>query len=112
MNHLERDWSLIHPLPQYFLSDSDEFWAENAGRPFPEVAEEVQVKVEEWRNEYNRVTKFEGGNGNGGMSASSGALVDAVNKLPQLNQLKISVDMHTNIATALFNSIKERQLDV
>eukprot|EP00003_Mantamonas_plastica_P022823 TRINITY_DN3953_c0_g1_i1.p1 TRINITY_DN3953_c0_g1~~TRINITY_DN3953_c0_g1_i1.p1 ORF type:complete len:464 (-),score=188.12 TRINITY_DN3953_c0_g1_i1:111-1502(-) len=90
----------------YFLSDSDEFWVNNAGRPFPEVAEEVQVKVEEWRSEYDRVTKFEGGSG------ASGALVDAVNKLPQLNQLKMSVDMHTNIATALFNSIKERQLDV
>lgn len=41
----------------------------------------------------------------------SGNLVNAINAIPQLTEQKRLLDMHTNIATTLVDTVKQREID-
>ncbi len=97
------------------LDKSDEFWAKNAGLPFPMVAEAVESALQTYKTEVAKL------NADGALpnmvpdeaqdAATAKKLAKAIQNLPELRKRKQMIDLHTNIATALLDQIKERGLD-
>ncbi|RDD44878.1 Sec1 family domain-containing protein 1 [Trichoplax sp. H2] len=106
-------------------SDSDSFWSFHKGSPFPSVAEAIQVTLDEYRNSEDDIKKLKSTMGledeslavvsaaveNSLSNDHTSKLSSAVSSLPELLEKKKSIDMHTNIATALLEHIKNRKLD-
>ncbi|KAA8495640.1 Sec1 family domain-containing protein 1 [Porphyridium purpureum] len=104
------------------LDSSDFFWAENAGKPFPKVAEAVESALAAYKRDVEEVNRQAGAVGNlldeanlnevakSNPSATSD-LARAIAQLPELRKRKQTIDMHTNLATALLDQIKDRGLD-
>merc|ERR1719161_2987507 len=51
------------------------------------------------------------GDDDGDSLSLSPGLAAAINALPEMTEKKRCIDMHTNIATAMLNEIKARELD-
>ncbi|KAJ8907169.1 hypothetical protein NDN08_003651 [Rhodosorus marinus] len=94
------------------LDKSDEFWKENGGRPFPKVAEAVENALSLYKTEVEEINRKAGSVG-GADPQVEGAdkLAKALESLPELTKKKQIIDLHTNIATALLDIIKDRNLD-
>jgi len=93
------------PKPKsYDVDETDAFWAAHAGDPFPNVMGAVQESFDEFNKKREGMTKS-------GESEDVAAMNSAMNSLPEMTEKKRSLDMHTNIATALLNEVKARELD-
>lgn len=90
----------------YDVDDSDAFWAAHAGDPFPAVAEAVTEAVEEFQR---RREEMHASSDLGAVSITND-LSAAFSALPEMAERKRSIDMHTNIATALMKEVEARQL--
>lgn len=103
----------------YDMNTKDKFWMAQKGSPFPTVAEAVQEELDAYRTEEDEVKKLKAAMGLEGedvsaismLSDSTAKLTSAVSSLPELLERKRLIDMHTNIATALLEQIKQRKLD-
>lgn len=101
------------------LNNSDRFWSQHKGSPFPRVAEAIQEELEQYRVFEHEVKDLKSSMGADDEAEAEGLfisnntarLTNAVNSLPQLMELKRLIDMHTSIATGILNSIKSRRLD-
>lgn len=101
------------------LDTRDRFWMAHKGSPFPIVAEAIQEELEQYRSSEDEVKKLKDSMGLDGetdaalsmVSDNTAKLTSAVNSLPQLLDKKRLIDMHTTIATAILNCIKNRRLD-
>ncbi|KAI8916163.1 Sec1-like protein [Gorgonomyces haynaldii] len=103
-------------LKNYDIDLNDFFWKKNAGNPFPQVAEDVDVEIQKYKEEVDQVTRSAGVSSleevdPNDFNASTKQLSSALKLLPELTARKKLLDMHMNIATALFKSIQTRQLD-
>lgn len=102
------------------LDKSDTFWAENAGLPFPMVAEAVEGALQAYKDEVAELNRSAGAVGDTaidpmtadvGDEATADKLAAAISSIPELTKKKRMIDLHTNIATALLDQIKDRGLD-
>jgi hypothetical protein len=117
-------------VARYDLDDeTDPFWAENATQPFPQVAEHIESALNAYRAQIQEINARTGGSSGfqqllaGTMDesqlqaitqatgTSTRELAEAVAELPRLTRRKRQLDMHTNIASALLEQIKARELD-
>jgi hypothetical protein len=104
--------------PKTFDIDaSDTFWQENARLPFPSVAENVDLALNKYKADMQQVTR------NGGVTSIEQVGVDmannnmtaeelkfAISVLPELTERKRLIDCHLQLATALLEKIKSRDL--
>ncbi|KAL3267291.1 hypothetical protein HHI36_011422 [Cryptolaemus montrouzieri] len=101
------------------LDSNDKFWMMHKGSPFPTVAEAIQEELEQYKSSEEEVKKLKSSMGIDGESDvamsfvtdNTAKITSAVNSLPQLLEKKRLIDMHTSVATAILNSIKNRKLD-
>lgn len=94
--------------------ESDAFWAENAASPFPKVAEAIEKALTKYRAEVEEINRNAGGRnaaGAGSSSLGTSELAATIATLPELSRRKETIDIHTNIATALLENINKRCLD-
>lgn len=92
----------------YDIDESDSFWSAHAAEPFPVVAEQVHEAIEEFNK--RRANMSTNDSGDAGADGLNPNLAAAINALPEMTEKKRSIDMHTNIATALLQEIKARDL--
>lgn len=104
----------------YDLNPGDKFWREQRGSPFPQVAEAVQKELDDYRKNEDEVKRLKTTMGLEGtvgdeasllLSESTAKLTNAVSSLPELLENKRVIGMHTTIATAALDEIKNRKLD-
>ncbi|XP_077992869.1 sec1 family domain-containing protein 1-like [Glandiceps talaboti] len=104
----------------YDLNPKDKFWGQHKGSPFPMVAEAVQSELESYRASEDEVKRLKSAMGLEGeddsaismLSDNTARITSAVSSLPELLEQKRVIDMHTNVASAILDNIKERKLDI
>jgi hypothetical protein len=99
----------------YDVSSSDFFWTKHAGAPVVEAADSVDAELLKWREESAAMTKKAGASNfedlQNETSAATQHLKAVIGELPEMQERKATLDMHMNILTAIFNGIKNRQVD-
>eukprot|EP01097_Dermamoeba_algensis_P005802 TRINITY_DN3663_c0_g1_i1.p1 TRINITY_DN3663_c0_g1~~TRINITY_DN3663_c0_g1_i1.p1 ORF type:complete len:642 (-),score=150.36 TRINITY_DN3663_c0_g1_i1:195-2120(-) len=92
----------------------DTFWANNMSSPFPKVAVEVQSELNDYKSKMEEIEKIKASDNSApenviGNTQRLGKFV--VESLPELRARKKKIDLHTNIAHALLERIKKREID-
>ncbi|KAG9246197.1 snare docking complex subunit [Calycina marina] len=99
----------------YDLAANDFFWAKNAGLPVPQVAEDIDVELDRYKQEANEITRKTGSSSfedlDNDTSASAQHLKSAISQLPELRERKAVLDMHMSILTGIFQGIGDRKVD-
>lgn len=92
---------------------SDGFWIANAGNPWPKVVVDVQAQVKEYTAIMDEVKKLKVNDDDDPLASLDRTkhLGSLVGSMFEVTEKKRLVDMHLNIATALFERIKQRNLD-
>jgi hypothetical protein len=93
----------------YDIDESDQFWTQHAFGAFPDVANAVHEAIEDYKKKSASMSANPGEDDP--TQALAPGLAAAINALPEMTEKKRSIDMHTNIATALLAEIKARELD-
>lgn len=87
----------------YELESSDKIYQTINRLPLSDVAAHIASALDTYNSQISQINKGDG--------EAAGSLVNAMNAIPHLTEQKRLLDMHTNIATALVDAVKDRDLD-
>ena len=90
----------------YDIDVTDSMWKKMAPLSLPEVAMDIEQETKSYEKTVNNV-----GIKDGVADVGTEALNSAIQALPELQQKKLVLDMHTALASSLLKSIVERELD-
>lgn len=105
------------------FAPDDKLWSNFKATPFPSVAEAIQEELDAYRKNEDEIKRLKNTMNpidenlqnepvNFSFDGATAKLSSAVGSLPELIEKKRLIDLHTNVATALLDSIKERKLDI
>ena len=102
----------------YDIDSKDVFWQQNSSLPFPNVAENVDSALNQYKSDMQQVTRNAGGSniqnvddlGSASGMMTADELKMAISVLPELTERKRTIDSHLQISTALLEEIKNRDL--
>lgn len=83
----------------YDLDSTDSFWTSHTGEAFQTVAEDVDASLNDYRAQMEQINKsgLEDMQGDDALAESTKQLASTLNQLPELQEKKKQLDMHTNI---------------
>jgi hypothetical protein len=98
----------------YDLTASDFFWQNNATKPLPEVADDIDGQLKKYEEDAGEITKKTGSSSiddlQGGGASVAAHLKGALALLPELKERKALLSMHMNILKALMKGIEDRKV--
>jgi hypothetical protein len=98
----------------YDLTTSDFFWQNNATRPFPDVADDIDGQLKKYEEDAKEITNKTGASSiddlQGGGASIAAHLKGALAALPELKERKALLTMHMNILKALIKGIEDRKV--
>uniref|UniRef100_A0A915PMZ2 SM/Sec1-family protein n=1 Tax=Setaria digitata TaxID=48799 RepID=A0A915PMZ2_9BILA len=106
---------------EYDMNSRDKLWMGHKGSAFPLVAEAIQEEVEAYKNSEDEIKRLKHAMGMDDvesdetvslLSDATAKLTSTVGSLPELLEKKRLIDLHTTVATAVLDHIKQRKLDV
>jgi len=97
------------------LDASDAFWMDNKHQEFPHAADAMDGATKQYKaDEEAFKLKTAGSAGEGaqlvGQAATQG-LTDAIHLIPEMQERKHRIDIHTNLLTSILEQIKKRSLN-
>eukprot|EP00455_Lapot_gusevi_P053537 TRINITY_DN8366_c0_g1_i4.p1 TRINITY_DN8366_c0_g1~~TRINITY_DN8366_c0_g1_i4.p1 ORF type:complete len:467 (-),score=105.11 TRINITY_DN8366_c0_g1_i4:487-1887(-) len=110
----KEDANAAKKFKSYDLDRTDEFWTRNAGKPFPQVAEEVDALSKEYQREINEIKRKTGLSQDADISSMAGqtaGLASVIESLPALQEKKRRLDFHVKLASAILQQLQARELD-
>uniref|UniRef100_A0A8R1TYE3 Uncharacterized protein n=1 Tax=Onchocerca volvulus TaxID=6282 RepID=A0A8R1TYE3_ONCVO len=106
---------------EYDMNSRDKLWMGHKGSAFPLVAEAIQEEVEAYKNSEDEIKRLKHAMGMDDvesdetvslLSDTTAKLTSTVGSLPEILEKKRLIDLHTTVATAVLDQIKQRKLDV
>jgi hypothetical protein len=103
----------------YDIDVKDFFWQQNASLPFPTVAENVDISLNSYKEDMQKVTRNNANLQNlddlnqqhhTGSVMTAEELKVAISVLPEMTERKRIIDSHLQLSTALLEQIKTRDL--
>lgn len=99
-------------LKSFDIDCNEPFFAPRASSPFPNVAVEIQQAVDEIKNTIKRHTEHDSKkNEDEEVFSRTKNISEFVSSIPEVQEKKRVLDMHTTVAYAILEKIKERHLD-
>ncbi|KAF0992357.1 hypothetical protein HZS_3663, partial [Henneguya salminicola] len=99
----------------YDLYSFDKFFQDHRFKPFPEVAGDIQTEIKNYKECESSIKNL---NSNPDdeiiddiWSSNTSKLTSAMNSLPELLKRKTFLNMHTNIASSIMDTIKSNKID-
>ena len=98
------------------IEPKDFFWTNNCYLPFPDAVENVEIELNNYKQEADEITKKTGVNNIADLDPSNVNsdtvnIQEAVNKLPELTAKKQIIDSHFKILASLIPQLSEKSLD-
>lgn len=100
------------------LDSSDVFWMENKSKVFPHAADAMDVATKQYQADeeaFRNKTSLAGAGGEDGVQlvgeAATRGLTDAIHLIPEMQEKKRRIDIHTNLLTGILQEIKARSLN-
>ncbi|GIX64462.1 Sec1 family protein, putative [Babesia caballi] len=87
----------------YDLESSDKLYQAIHRLPLSDVASHIASSLEAYNAQVSQINRGDG--------EAADSLVSAMNAIPHLTEQKRLLDMHTNLATALVDAVRGRELD-
>ncbi|EDO06292.1 Sec1 family protein [Babesia bovis T2Bo] len=87
----------------YDLEYGDKLYQSIISLPLSDVAQHIATSLESYNSQVSSINRDD--------VDTAGSLVTAMNAIPHLSEHKRLLDMHTNLATSLVDSVKSRELD-
>ncbi|KAM9931962.1 hypothetical protein OXX80_008397 [Metschnikowia pulcherrima] len=102
-------------IKSYDVDPRDFFWNKNSQLPFPDVVENADIELNQYKHDAQELTARTGISSLQDIDPSSNAdtssISQAVEALPELTARKATLDMHMDVLASLLKELEARSLD-
>lgn len=102
-------------IKNYDIDPNDFFWNKNSQLPFPDVVENANIELEDYKKDAQDLTNRTGitsfNDIDNNENADTLKIQQAVDALPQLTARKSTLDMHMDVLASLLKELEAKSLD-